>query len=100
VFERFREEHGAVANNGGLLIDAVDGLSCDHRQALERGVLPSLHFDGRVITSDEVERIHKEVRTSRMLTCGHHEDRTPRHGYEATRQPAMQAFARSWHRET
>ena len=29
-----------------------------------------------------------------------HEDRTPAHGYEATRQAAMQAFARSWHRET
>ncbi len=24
-------------------------------------MLPSLHFDGRVITSDEIERIHKEV---------------------------------------
>jgi hypothetical protein len=24
-------------------------------------VLPSLHFDGRVITSAEIERIHKEV---------------------------------------
>jgi hypothetical protein len=24
-------------------------------------VLPSLHFDGSVITSDEIERIHKEV---------------------------------------
>jgi hypothetical protein len=34
------------------------------------------------------------------LTYGHHEDRTPTHGYEATRQAAMQAFARSWHRET
>jgi hypothetical protein len=35
-----------------------------------------------------------------MLTYGHHEDRTPTHGYEATREAAMQAFARSWHRET
>ncbi len=25
-----------------------------------------------------------------------HEDRTSAHGYEATRQAAMQAFARSW----
>jgi hypothetical protein len=31
---------------------------------------------------------------------GDHEDRTPTHGYESTRQAAMQAFARSWHRET
>ena len=29
------------------------------------------------------------------LAYGDHEDRTPTHGYEATR-----AFARSWHRET
>jgi hypothetical protein len=34
------------------------------------------------------------------LAYGDHEDRTPTHGYEATRQAAMQAFARSWHRET
>jgi hypothetical protein len=29
-----------------------------------------------------------------ILTYGHHDDRTPTHGYEATRQAAMQAFAR------
>jgi hypothetical protein len=34
------------------------------------------------------------------LAYGDHEDRKPTHGYEATRQAAMQAFARSWHRET
>jgi hypothetical protein len=34
------------------------------------------------------------------LAYGDHEDRTPTHGYEATRQAAMQAFARSWNRET
>ena len=34
------------------------------------------------------------------LAYGDHEDRTPTHGYEATRETAMQAFARSWHRET
>jgi len=27
------------------------------------------------------------------LTYGHHEDRTPTHGYEPTREAAMQAFA-------
>jgi hypothetical protein len=35
-----------------------------------------------------------------IRTYGHHEDRTSTHGYEATREAAMQAFARSWHRET
>jgi hypothetical protein len=34
------------------------------------------------------------------LTYGFQEDRTPTHGYEATREAAMQAFARSWHRGT
>jgi hypothetical protein len=35
-----------------------------------------------------------------MLSYGHHEDRTPTHGYEATREAASHAFAKSWHRET
>jgi hypothetical protein len=30
---------------------------------------------------------------------GHHEDRTPTHGYEPTREAAMAAFAKSWRRE-
>jgi hypothetical protein len=34
------------------------------------------------------------------LTYGYHEDRTPTHGYEPTREAAMQAFAKSCHRET
>ena len=33
------------------------------------------------------------------LAYGQYEDRTPTHGYEPTREEAMQAFARSWHRE-
>jgi hypothetical protein len=34
------------------------------------------------------------------LAYGQHEDRTPTHGYGATtREAALQAFARSWHRE-
>jgi hypothetical protein len=34
------------------------------------------------------------------LAFWHEEDRTPTHGYEATRDAAMQAFARSWYRKT
>jgi hypothetical protein len=30
---------------------------------------------------------------------GHHEGRTPTHGYAATREAAMAAFAKSWRRE-
>jgi hypothetical protein len=33
------------------------------------------------------------------LAFGHHEDRTPTHGYEATREAAMAAFAKSWRSE-
>ena len=33
------------------------------------------------------------------LSYGQHEDRTPTHGYEPTREAAMQVFARSWRRE-
>jgi hypothetical protein len=30
------------------------------------------------------------------LAFGHHEDRTPTHGYAAAREAAMTAFAKSW----
>jgi hypothetical protein len=33
------------------------------------------------------------------LAFGHHEDRSPIHGYETTREAAMVAFAKSWRRE-
>jgi hypothetical protein len=33
------------------------------------------------------------------LAFGQHEDRTPTHGYEATREAAMAAFAKSWRRQ-
>jgi hypothetical protein len=41
------------------------------------------------------------VGTSWMWTLafGQHEDRTPTHGYTATREAAMAAFAKSWRRE-
>jgi hypothetical protein len=33
------------------------------------------------------------------LLFDYHEDRTPTHGYEPTREAAMAAFAKSWRRE-
>jgi hypothetical protein len=33
------------------------------------------------------------------LAFGHHEDRTPTHGYAESREAAMTAFAKSWRRE-
>jgi hypothetical protein len=32
------------------------------------------------------------------LAYGYHEDRSPTHGYEADREAAMKAFAKSWRR--
>jgi hypothetical protein len=55
--------------------------------------------------SEVVGRIYKAnaapVGTSWMWTLafGLHEDRTPTHVYEATREAAMAAFAKSWRRE-
>jgi len=53
-----------------------------------------------------IGRIFKETKSPAgtpwmwTLAYGDHEHRTPTHGYETTRQAAMQAFARSWYRET
>jgi hypothetical protein len=33
------------------------------------------------------------------LAFGHHTDRIPTHGYEATREAAMAAFGKSWRRK-
>ena len=33
------------------------------------------------------------------LAFGHHENRRPTHGYAATREAAMAAFAKSWRQE-
>jgi hypothetical protein len=47
-----------------------------------------------------VGRIFKAHRTGRATGMfGHHEDRTPTHGYAATREEAMKVFAKSWRRE-
>jgi hypothetical protein len=37
-------------------------------------------------------------RRSIPIRSGHHEDRTPTHGYAPTREAAMTAFAKSWRR--
>jgi hypothetical protein len=31
-----------------------------------------------------------------LAAFGHHEDRMPKHGYEATREAAMAALVKSW----
>jgi hypothetical protein len=42
-----------------------------------------------------IEKIVKALK----LAFGHHEDRTPTHGYARAREAAMAAFAKSWRRE-
>jgi hypothetical protein len=46
------------------------------------------------------EDCHRPVGSPWMWTLafGHHQDRTPTHGYEPTREAAMAAFAKSWRR--
>ena len=51
---------------------------------------------GRILRSAAVPPDRQWMCT---LAYGYHEDRTPTHGYEATREAAMAAFAKSWRRE-
>ena len=67
---------------------------------------PTYHDDFEVLANGEVVgRIYKAsaapVGSPWMwtLTFWHHEARSPPHGYAATREAAMAAFAKSWRRE-
>ena len=56
--------------------------------------------DGAVV--GRILKVHAApVGSPRMWTLafGHYEDRTPTHGYAATREAAKAAFAKSWRRE-
>ena len=55
--------------------------------------------DGEVV--GRIFKVRLGGRTPWMwtLALGHHEDRTTTHGYAATREAAMAAFAKSWRRE-
>jgi hypothetical protein len=48
--------------------------------------------------SDNDARDRQYSATVWTLAFGHHEDRKPAHGYAATREAAMAAFAKSWRR--
>jgi hypothetical protein len=48
--------------------------------------------------SEKVRRLAGRTPWMWTLAFGHHEDRTPTHGYAATRGAAMAAFAKSWRR--
>jgi hypothetical protein len=56
--------------------------------------------DGAVVGRTMHTPAASEVRPWRWsLGYGYHRDRTPTFGYEATREAAMAAFAKSWRRE-
>jgi hypothetical protein len=59
-------------------------------------VLSGSRIVGRILLSD-TPAASQWVWT---LSYDYHEDRTPTHGYAATRDAALHAFARSWNRET
>ena len=59
-------------------------------------VLSGSRIVGRILLSD-ASAASQWVWT---LSYDYHEDRTPTHGYAATRDAALHAFARSWNRET
>ena len=66
-------------------------LSDDDFDVLADGVVV-----GRIF---KVRRLAGRTPWMWTLALGHHEDRTPTHGYAATRLAAMAAFAKSWRRE-
>jgi hypothetical protein len=50
---------------------------------------------GRILVSQAAPQDRQWMWT---IAYGHREDRTPTHGYEATREAAMAAFDKSWQR--
>jgi hypothetical protein len=58
-------------------------------------VLSGSRIVGRILLSD-ASPASQWVWT---VSYGYHEGRTPTHGYAESREAAMQAFAKSWHRE-
>jgi hypothetical protein len=65
-------------------------LAEDQRIAHDRAQASSLHAAATPVGSPWLW----------TLAFGQHEDRTPTHGYEPTREAAMAAFAKSWRRES
>jgi hypothetical protein len=51
------------------------------------------------LRSGRIMKVHAGTPWMWTLAFGHHEDRTPTHGYAETREAAMAAFPKSWRRE-
>src|SRR3982074_1661530 len=71
--------------------------SAQAREASGEGyhVLSGSRIVGRILLSD-ASPASQWVWT---VSYGYHEGRTPTHGYAESREAAMQAFAKGWHRE-
>jgi hypothetical protein len=71
------------------------GTACRIRELISSGALDDIA--GATVAS--TARACESAPGVWTLAFGHHEDRTPTHGYEATREAAMAAFVKSWRRE-
>ena len=59
-------------------------------------------YESTTVVAGRIFKVHAAPEGSPWmwtLAFGHHKDRTPIYGYEATREAAMAAFAKSWRRE-
>jgi len=91
-------------------VPAAEATRQEHRRILH-GILAcsaapltrSLEAAGRCCHSTGVNCVSCALGVGRpsplFVADRHHEDRTPTHGYEPTREAAMTAFAKSWRRE-
>ena len=74
-----------------LLLKRAPDFRADHYD-----VLADDRVVGHIMLSDAAP---PETPWVWSLAYGQREDRTPTHGHEASREAAMQAFAKSWRRE-
>ena len=70
---------------------ATDGRE-NHYEVLDE----ARNVVGHIVLSDAAP---PEMPWIWSVASGHHTGRKSTHGYEATREAAMEAFARVWHRE-
>ena len=77
---------------------APPGLKHWHGGVADDGRDPHRHSDRLTARLDWLKKVRDEQYPNRGCARGH-EDRTLTHGYTATREAGMSAFAKSWRRE-
>jgi hypothetical protein len=92
---------GKKRDGGGL--GTVTDLLLQKAQAVRAGARGDEDYDVVAADGTVIGRIFEATASPIgtpwmwiLTSYRDHEDRTPAQGYEATRQAAMQAFARSW----